>query len=101
MVISYLIRQLQSQGDVFRLSALIAAAEQNDQETPALHIIDPVSGAIMDTKLADAITNWLYVAGIAERETAHPTSDLRFGSSMSQAREPLGKSPRLADFDHS
>jgi hypothetical protein len=100
MVISYLLRQLQSQGDVISLSALVAAAKQNDQEVPALYVIDPVSGAIMDTKLADALANRLYVARIAERQAAHPTGDLRPGPSIPQAGEPLGESPSLADFDH-
>jgi hypothetical protein len=62
MVISYLLRQLQRQGDVFGLTALVAAAEQDDQDTPALHVIDPVSGAMIDTKLADAVAHRLCVA---------------------------------------
>jgi hypothetical protein len=51
MVISYLLRQLQCQGDILGLTALVAAAEQDDQERPALHVIDPVSGAIMATTI--------------------------------------------------
>ena len=73
MVISYLLRQLQSRGDVFSLSALVATTQQDDQETPSLYVIDPISGAIMDTKLADALANRLYVARIAECEAAQPS----------------------------
>ena len=54
----------------------------------------------MNTTLANAFANRLYVAGIAERQAALPTSDLRFGPSILQAGEPLGKSPSLADLDH-
>ena len=54
----------------------------------------------MDTKLADAFTNRLYVAGIAEREAAHPTSDFCLGPGIPQTGEPFGESPGLADFDH-
>src|SRR6516164_6340403 len=100
MVISYLLRQLQSHGDIFILSALVPAAEQDDQETPALHVIDPISGAIMDAKLADTFANRLYVAGIAERQAAHPTGNFRPGPSIPQAGEPLREDPGLADLDH-
>ena len=54
----------------------------------------------MDTKLADALANRLYVARVAEREAAHPTSDLRLGPSIPQAGEPVGESPSLTDLDH-
>jgi hypothetical protein len=84
MVISYLLRQLQSRGDVFSLSALVATTQQDDQETPSLYVIDPISGAIMDTKLADALANRLYVARIAECEAAQPSGDLSLGPSVPQ-----------------
>jgi hypothetical protein len=35
MVKSHLFRQLQRQGDILGLSAFVAAAEQNDQDTPS------------------------------------------------------------------
>jgi hypothetical protein len=54
----------------------------------------------MDTKLADALAHRLYVAGIAQRQAAQPTRDLRLGPGITQAGEPLGKGSRLADFDH-
>jgi hypothetical protein len=75
MVISHLLRQLHGQGDILGLFTLVAAAEQDDQKAPALDILDPVSGAVVNTKLADAFAERLDVTGIAERQSAHPTGD--------------------------
>src|SRR5258708_27283656 len=100
MVISYLFSQLQGQDDILGLSALVATAEQDDQKTRVLHIIDPVSGAVVDTKLADALAHRHDVAGIAERQAANPTGDLGLGASVSQAREPFREGPGLANFNH-
>jgi hypothetical protein len=54
----------------------------------------------MDTKLADALAYRFHVTRIAEREAAHPTSDLSFGPSAPHAGEPLRESPSFAHFDH-
>jgi len=54
----------------------------------------------MDTKLADAFANRLYVAGITEREAAHPTSDFRLGPSIPEAGEPRREGARLAKSGH-
>jgi len=55
------------------MAGLVAAAEQNDQQVSALHVIDPVSGSIVDTKFADALADRLAVARIAERQAADQT----------------------------
>jgi hypothetical protein len=48
------------------LRALSAAAQKDDQNGTALHVIDAVAGAIVDPKLADALPDRPYVARIAE-----------------------------------
>ncbi|HEX3664746.1 MAG TPA: hypothetical protein VHU23_05915 [Rhizomicrobium sp.] len=95
MVISNLPRQLQSLGDIFSLGVLVAAAEQDDQEIPTLHEIDPVSGTIMIPKLAHALANPLYVPRIAKRQAARLTGDLCLGPESHS-----GKHCCLTDFEH-
>src|ERR1700722_11836977 len=93
MVISHLLCQLQGQGDILGLGALVAAAEQDDQKVPALHVIDPVSWAVVDTKFADALADRFYVARIAERQATHPTGDFRLGPSVPQTGDHWEKVP--------
>ncbi len=54
----------------------------------------------MDTKLAHPLAYRLHVAGIAEREATHATSDFCLGPRIPQGGEPRGERAGLADFDH-
>ena len=58
--------------DVFRLSALVATAKQNDDYASTFLKVDAVTGAIVDTQFADALANRHGVAGIPLGGKASP-----------------------------
>src|SRR4051812_12521787 len=68
--------------DIPILTALVAAAEQNDDLAGLLDEIDPVAGADMQAQLADAITDRAHVAKIASGEPVDPPGDR-------QPRDPI------------
>jgi hypothetical protein len=82
------------------LAAFGSTAEQDDDGRTALQEIDPVAGPVVDPHLANAFTDCLHVAGIAEREAVDSYLHSCTSSTVSQFREPLGECRRLDDLDY-
>jgi hypothetical protein len=97
---SYLLRQLPRPRNVPGLTTLVAAAEQDDEKTSALHVINPISRAIMNSKFAHAVADRPHVAGIAKCQATDPPCDFGFRPGIPETREPHGKRPGLTNFDH-
>jgi hypothetical protein len=65
--------------DVFRLSALVATAKQNDDRASPLLKINTVAGTVVDAQLADALANWLSIASMPLSQPIQSRSDQRTG----------------------
>jgi len=66
------------------LSALVSASQENDEFTPSLLEIDPVTGAEIDSQLGDTFADGFRVAWIAGGQALN--SGLNSGSRLQVAR---------------
>lgn len=86
--------------DVFRLGALVATANQNDDHASPFLKIDTVTGAVVDTQLADAFANRLSVACVPLGQPIQPRSDHRTGPMILEPQAPLSKRLCLLQLKH-
>jgi len=86
--------------DVFRLSALVATAKQNDDHASTFLKVDAVTGTIVDTQFADALANRLGVAGIPLGQPIQSRSDNRTSPVILEPQAPLSKRLCLLQLKH-
>ena len=86
--------------DVFRLRALISAAQQHDQRATAPDKVDAVAGTVVNPQFADAFTYGRNISGIAERQAINPRYDLASGAMIAEVGHPVRKGSGLTNFDH-
>ncbi|SBT04177.1 hypothetical protein PROAA_1240002 [Candidatus Propionivibrio aalborgensis] len=87
--------------DVLGLGSLVATSQQNDQLSPALLEIHPVTGAVVDSQLRDTFANRFDISGISSSEPFNPCLDARSRLEVAQVVEPLSKEDGFANFNHS
>jgi hypothetical protein len=85
---------------VLFLCSLIPAAKEHNNDLAALYEIDAVSRAVIDPQLANSSPDRLYIAEIAERQTADAKVNSCTSSPISEFGEPLGESLGLPNFSH-
>jgi GNAT superfamily N-acetyltransferase len=100
IAISNFLRQFLGANHVGVLTSLVAAAKQDDDDLATLDEVDAITRTIIDAKFADAFSDRLHVAGIAEGKSANPNVDPRDRLLIAQPRKPSGKHSGLTDFDH-
>jgi hypothetical protein len=74
--------------DVILLRALIAAAEQNDQQPSPLDVVDPVAGPKIDLHLDDASADAPRIAGVSFLQPMNSVKNLCATLLVSQATQP-------------
>ena len=86
--------------DVFDLGALITTGKKNDQFSPPLLEIHPVTGTVVNPQLRDTFTDWLYITWVSRCQPFNPCSDARSSLDVPQVVEPLNEEVGLANFNH-
>ena len=86
--------------DVFRLSALVATAKQNNDCASPLLKIDTVAGAVVDAQFADTFANRLDVACVPLRQPIQSRSDNRTSPVILEPQAPLSKRLCLLQLKH-
>jgi len=82
------------------LGALVTAGQQNDQLSPSLFEIHPVTGAIVDSQFRDTFTNGFNISGVSSSKSLDPCLDARSRLQVMQAVEPLSEVSGFANFNH-
>ena len=67
---------------------------------PLGHVIDAVSGSVIDAHLRNTRSHWPCVAGIAKRQPPNPDQDSSPSLPITKPVEPTGVAVRLTDLDH-
>jgi hypothetical protein len=62
--------------------------------------VDPVSRPVIDTQLADAFSDGLYVSEVAQREAADANLDASPSLFVAELAQPIREEVGLADLDH-
>jgi hypothetical protein len=70
--------------DVLLLAGLVATAEQQDEPSTLLEVVDPVTRTVGDAELGDPLADRLDVAGVAGDETIDPHLHSRSSSPILQ-----------------
>jgi hypothetical protein len=86
--------------NVVLLRLLVAAAQQQDENTPALHVVHPIPGTDINTQFGDAFANRFHVAGVSVSQAANPDLNPRTRSKITEAVNPSCKFRGLLQFDH-
>ena len=86
--------------DVLGLSALVAAAQQDDQRVPAPLEIDPIARAVVDAQLTDPIPDRFGVARVSVSQPIQPRENDADGALVLQPRPSLPKRLCLLQLDH-
>ena len=76
--------------DVFRLGALVAAAEQQDHRGAVLRVVHAVAGAVVDPQFAYASANVFPVSRQAIAQALDARGDAQAGDGVAQSRQPFG-----------
>jgi hypothetical protein len=58
--------------DILGLGSLVSASQQNDQFSPSLLEIHPVTGAVVDSQLRDTCANRFDISGVSSDEPFDP-----------------------------
>jgi hypothetical protein len=95
-----LCRQQFRAADIAFLSALVAAAKQNDDLCSASHEIEPISRHIVDPQLAHAFADRFDVAQQARLQTDNSLGDPPLGVGVSKPGKPILEDVGLPDFDN-
>jgi len=82
------------------LSALVPTGQQNNQLSPTLLEIDPVTWAIVDSQLRDTFANWRCIARVSSSEPFNPCLDARSRMEVAQRVESSSEQVGLANFNH-
>ena len=85
--------------DVFRLRALISAAQQHDQRATAPDKAEAIAGTVVNPQFADPLSYWRDISGIAERLSINPGDDFASGAMISEVGHPVRKGSGLTNFD--
>jgi hypothetical protein len=86
--------------DVPLLGTLVATAQKNNQLLSALHEVDPVTRALVNSHFTDTITNGLNVTRVAKLKTVDPSCDLGSCAGICQSEQPFREGTGLANFHH-
>lgn len=86
--------------DVFRLSALVAPAKQNDDRASTFLKVDAVTGAVVDAQFADALANRFGVACVSLGQPIQSRSDHRTSPVILEPQAPLSKRLCLLQLKH-
>lgn len=84
--------------DVSGLATLVATGQQDDQLSPPLLEIHPVTGTVVDPQLRDTFANRLDVPGVSGSEPFNPCLDARSRLKVTQGVEPLSEEVSFANF---
>src|SRR5205823_9560653 len=74
--------------DVFLLSRLISAAQDDDDRLVGLLVIDAVARTMMNAHFAYAFAHRLDVAGVTKAQPRYARSDFSLGSFIREVRKP-------------
>lgn len=85
--------------DVLGLGALVPTGQQNDQLSPSLLEIHPITGAVVDSQLRDTFTNGLDISWVSGSEPFDPCLDARSRLKVAQVVEPLSEEAGFANFN--
>ena len=86
--------------DVIRLGSLVPTSQQNNQLSPLLLEIHPVTGTVVDSQLRDTFANRLDISGVPSRKPFDPCLDARSRLKVAQGIQPLSEKVSLANFNH-
>jgi hypothetical protein len=86
--------------DIASLRALVAAAEQQDDQFAPSHEVDAVAGAEMKAQFTDAFTDGRDVTGIALRQSIDAIGDPGADPYVLYRGVPARKHLRLTYLDH-
>ena len=86
--------------DVLGLGRFVSTGQQDNQLSPTLPEIHPITGAVVDPQLRDTLTNRLNISGISGGEPSDPCLDTRSPLEVAQVVEPLREECGFADFDY-
>ena len=84
--------------DISGLGAFVAAGQQHDHRLATSDEVNPVTRAVIDTKLRNTFADWLRVARVAKREAIDPDLDPRLGAAVRQIAEQLGELMGIEPF---
>jgi hypothetical protein len=82
------------------LGALVSTSQQNDQFSPSLLKIHPITGTIVDSQFRDTFTNWLNISGVSNSKPLDPCLDARSRLQVRQIVKPLNEVGGFTNFNH-
>jgi hypothetical protein len=81
------------------LRPFVPASQKNDQRSPPLLEIHPVTGAVVDAQLRNAFAHWLNISRVPKREAFNPRLNARPRPKVAQAIEPLSEHFSFSNFN--
>jgi hypothetical protein len=82
------------------LGSLVSTSQQNNQRSPSLLELHPVTGTVVDSQLRDTFANRFDIAGVSSGESFNPCLDARSHLEVAQVIEPLSEEDGFANFNH-
>ena len=86
--------------DVFGLGALTTTGKENNQRSPPLLEIHPVTGTVVNPQLRNTFTNWFYITWVSRCQPFNSCLDARSSLDVPQVVEPLNEEVGFANFNH-
>jgi hypothetical protein len=93
-------RQSLRRFDVFRLRALVATAEQDDDCATPFQEVDPVAWPMVDPQFTYPLPYRFYVSGIPECQAIEARCNKSIHPFVLETRAPLQKRLSLPEVDH-
>lgn len=78
----------------------MSASQENDEFTPSLPEINPITGAEIDPQFGDAFSHRFDIAGIASSQTLDSGLNSRTRLQIAQSVEPFGENVGFPNLDH-
>jgi hypothetical protein len=82
------------------LGALVTTGQEDNQLSPALFVIHPVTGTVIDSQFRNTLANGFDIARMSKGKMLDPCLDTRPRLKIAQAIEPASEDIRFADFNY-
>jgi hypothetical protein len=93
-------REAQGCFDVHGLSAFVSSGQENNQLTPTLLEIHPITGTVINSKFGDTLADRLNITGISSGKTFNPDLDTRSRLEVTKRIKPMVEKISFSNFNH-